>query len=329
MIWLTWRQSRVESLIGGAALALVAVFLLWTGHNIISSYHDAGLPSCVATHASDDGCLNAAAAFFQRFNGLSNLTGWLNLLPFLLGLLLAAPTVLELEHGTYRLAWTQSVTRRRWLLTRIAYGLAIAIVAAAALVALWTWWLGPIDALKGKFNGNSFDFEGTAPIAYTVFAFALCVAVGTMLRRTVPAVGIGLVGFLTARAAVSDRLRPHYLAPIKLTWDPTEPPPAAAQSTLLGSRDWILSQGWTGATGNGLEPANSPVRSCMLDTGSKGGDLFNQCLHDQGVVVSMVYHPASRFWTFQAIETAIFLGVAAALFGLTFWWVTRRIVRTS
>ncbi|HEY7035673.1 MAG TPA: hypothetical protein VH482_30305, partial [Thermomicrobiales bacterium] len=211
----------------------------------------------------------------------------------------------------------------------IAYGLAIAIVAAAALVALWTWWLGPIDALKGKFNGNSFDFEGTAPIAYTVFAFALCVAVGTMLRRTVPAVGIGLVGFLTARAAVSDRLRPHYLAPIKLTWDPTEPPPAAAQSTLLGSRDWILSQGWTGATGNGLEPANSPVRSCMLDTGSKGGDLFNQCLHDQGVVVSMVYHPASRFWTFQAIETAIFLGVAAALFGLTFWWVTRRIVRTS
>src|SRR5215475_9775892 len=107
MIWLTWRQSRVESLIGGVALALVAVFLFWTGHNMIAAYDGAGLPHCVSTHATDDRCLNAADAFFQRFNRLTNLTGWLNLLPFLLGLLLAAPTVLELEQGTHRLAWTQ------------------------------------------------------------------------------------------------------------------------------------------------------------------------------------------------------------------------------
>ena len=53
--------------------------------------------------------------------------------------------------------------------------------------------------------------------------------------------------------------------------------------------------------------------------------MFNQCLHDHGVVMTLVYHPANRFWTFQGIETALFLGVAAILLAITAWWVLRRI----
>ena len=33
--------------------------------------------------------------------------------------------------------------------------------------------------------------------------------------------------------------------------------------------------------------------------------------------------PASRFWTLQVIETALFLGLAAALTGFCFWWLRR------
>jgi hypothetical protein len=326
MIWLTWRQSRLESLIGAAALALVASFVLWNGHTMIAAYHDAGLPGCVATHADDAGCRLAADTFLSRFDTLRGIKMVLLLcLPFLVGLLLAAPIVLDFEQGTYRLAWTQSVTRRRWLAMKLGYGLALAVGATAALVALWTWWLGPIDDLKGHFNGNSFDFEGTAPIAYTIFAFALCVAVGTMLRRTIPAVGIGLIGFLAARAIVSDRLRPHYLSPIKVTWDPLEPAPAELDDLFRGSKDWVLSQGFTDASGHYLDPGNLTVRGCMQETSSKGGDRFNQCLHDRGIVQTLIYHPADRFWTFQAIETALFFGLAAALLVLTAWWVTRRV----
>jgi hypothetical protein len=36
------------------------------------------------------------------------------------------------------------------------------------------------------------------------------------------------------------------------------------------------------------------------------------------------FHPADRFWTFQAIEAAIFLGAAVPLLGLTVWVVRRR-----
>ena len=37
----------------------------------------------------------------------------------------------------------------------------------------------------------------------------------------------------------------------------------------------------------------------------------------------VTYQPASRFWTLQAIETAILLALAAALTGFCFWWVRR------
>jgi hypothetical protein len=334
MIWLTWRLSRLESLIGGAALALVAVFLLWTGHNVISSYNDAGLPGCVATHATDEGCWDAANAFLDRFNNISNLMGWLNLLPFLLGLLLAAPTVLEFEQGTYRLAWTQSVTRRRWLAAKIGYGLGLAALVSAGFVALLTWWNGPFDALQGRLDGNGFDFEGTVPFAYVVFSFAVCLAIGTVLRRTIPAVGIGLVLYLVARLGTIDQLRPHYLDPVRITWDPIDPLPAAAVR-MFGDGSWIVSQGLENAAGRSPE-FDQTLRACVdaatAGTPNKGvliagGDTtFNRCLHDNGYMNVLLYHPADRFWTFQGIETALFLGVSAILLGITAWWVLRRIV---
>jgi hypothetical protein len=38
MTWLTWRQSRTELLIGGIALVSLAIFLIWTGREIMSAY---------------------------------------------------------------------------------------------------------------------------------------------------------------------------------------------------------------------------------------------------------------------------------------------------
>ena len=39
-----------------------------------------------------------------------------------------------------------------------------------------------------------------------------------------------------------------------------------------------------------------------------------------------IYQPTDRFWLFQGIESAISLGLAAALLALTIWWVRRRLV---
>ena len=57
----------------------------------------------------------AIDAFNSQFDSLNSLIAWMTLVPGLIGVLLAAPFVLEFEQGTHRLAWTQSVSRRRWL----------------------------------------------------------------------------------------------------------------------------------------------------------------------------------------------------------------------
>ena len=44
-----------------------------------------------------------------------------------------------------------------------------------------------------------FDFEGIGPIAYTLFAASVVLAVGTILRRTFPAVAIAITSFLGLR----------------------------------------------------------------------------------------------------------------------------------
>lgn len=326
MIWLTWRQARLEALIGGAVLTLVAVLLLWTGHGMVAAYHHDGVAACAAQPVPADACWPLTGAFTDRFARLGTLASWLNFLPLLLGLLLAAPFVLELEQGTHRLAWTQSVTRGRWLATKLGLLAAAAAAAPLALVALMTWWRGPLDALQGRFDPNAFDFEGAVPVAYTVFALALVLAVGTLLRRTVPAVGITFAAFLGLRLGIEGKLRPHYLAPVTASWDPTQPGPRAALSRL-NAGDWVLSNGFVDRARRPLTDGDLTVRSCFNLANGAGGDkgAAATCLHAHGILNAIVYQPAHRFWLFQGIEAAIFLGLTAALLALTVWWILRRV----
>ena len=54
----------------------------------------------------------------------------------------------ELETGTFRLAWTQSVTRTRWLAVKLAL-VGLASMAVAGLLSLiLTWWSSPIDGSR-------------------------------------------------------------------------------------------------------------------------------------------------------------------------------------
>jgi hypothetical protein len=56
-----------------------------------------------------------------------------------------------------------------------------------------------------------------------------------------------------------------------------------------------------------------------------GTSMAGQNLAAHGIVGWEFYQPGDRFWTFQSIEAAIFIGLAALLVGLTVYWVTRRL----
>ena len=196
-----------------------------------SRYDRDGLAACT-TAASDDGCRQAIRAFTARFGSLMDLLPWLNLVPGVIGVALAAPLLLELESGTYRLAWTQSVTRRRWLAVKLGMTMLAAVLAAVAVTVLVTWWRTPLDELFGRME-NVFDFEGTVGIGYVLFALGLPLAIGAVWRRTVPALIAGFAGYTVARIFVQNWLRERYESPLTATW------PASVRARQAGARQGV------------------------------------------------------------------------------------------
>ena len=138
MMRLALRQHRLHVGSGFAAIAVLAAVLIWTGHEMTAYMHTTGLSACLATTGHCDGM---SQLFRNRYGGLLQNIAYLNFLPMFAGVFWGAPLVArEIEQGTYRLAWTQSITRRRWLTTNLTVYTAAAIVLATVFSVLLAWW---------------------------------------------------------------------------------------------------------------------------------------------------------------------------------------------
>jgi hypothetical protein len=323
MTWVTWRQYRYQGALATALLAALAVVLLLTGLHAALVWHSA-LAGC----AKNGSCASLPGSDLSLtsplFNGLVVATSAVPLLP---GLLWGAPTVAsELETGTNQFAWTQSITRRHWLAVRTGWLLLAAAILAGAVSAVVTWWSSPSNAMTADaFQINHFDITDIVPVGYAIFAMALGICAGTLLRRTLPALAVTLAGFTGLRALTALWLRLHYMTPVTVYYKLT-----AAAFTPTGSYLGI-SQGWAGANGqppvagpgnygfNG-EPVPAVCEKFMLSASPNP----LPCLAAHGYRGYVTYQPASRFWAFQGIETGIFVVLAAILLAVTFSVLKRR-----
>ena len=312
MIWLSWRLQRLESALVAAALALAAASLVPLGLHIASVYRNAGVGACLA-HGGV-GCGETVDSFQHRFEHAGAIIPWLNFLPGLIGVLFAAPLILDFEHGTFRFAWTQSVPRRRWLVTRLGVMCAAALLATFALTELMTWFRGPLDHVNGRMEPNVFDFEGIVPYAYTLFALALVLVLGVLTRRAVIAGGVGLVSYFALRVGLQTWGREHYIAPLRKVW------PVGTPSPDNLTRAWNITSGPSNAAGH-LIANDNVMRLCL--GGPKQSGIA--CMRAHHVYNLAVYQPATRFWALQGIETAIFAGLAIMLLAFAAWWVQKRI----
>ena len=314
MIWLSWRQQRLESVLTATLLILVAALLVPLGLHIASVYSSSGTAACVSHSAANgSGCGGIVNDFLHRFEHAGPIIPWLNFLPGLAGVLFAAPLVLELEHGTFRFTWTQSITLRRWLTTKLLITYGSGLLAATALTVLMTWWRQPLDAIQGRMEPNVFDFEGIVPYAYTLFAISLALALGIFTRRVIVATGGALLGYFALRIGIQSWLREHYLAPVRVVWKAGTPGPRGLDHA------WNLLSGPSDAHGSPL-PARAFVR-CMGASKQQTG----ACLNAHHIYNLASYQPANRFWLFQGIEAAIFTGLAATLIIAAAWWLRHRI----
>ncbi len=210
MSWVAFRQCRTELLLATAAWVVLAIYLVPTGLQKRETFEDSGLAACV--DAGSD-CGDLSNRFIASYDATNAVVGWFNLVPGVVGLLMAAPIVIEFERRTYRLAWTQSITRGRWFAAKLAMALLGVTAFSAALTALMTWWHAPLDRMDMRF-GQSFNFEGIVPFAYTLFALALALAAGAVTRRTAPAMLGALVVFAIVRLSVELTLRPGGSGPV-------------------------------------------------------------------------------------------------------------------
>jgi hypothetical protein len=92
---------------------------------------------------------------------------------------------------------------------------------------------------------------------------------------------------------------------------------AAPALTQQGA--WILSGQVIDISGH---PAQVPAIPACLGTNSAACAASLARLHLRELIS---YEPASRFWTFQWVETGIFVALALALAATCIWWLVRRI----
>jgi hypothetical protein len=308
MTWMTWRQHRSAAAIGAVILAAIAAALIWLGVSARSNVRHYGLTSCLRNKTD---CATAIAHLQRQYHWLPPVAASLFALPLLAGMFWGAPLIArEIETGTYRLVWTQSVSRLRWISTKLALVLGATATATIALSLLTVWAFQPlIPVLGNRFRGGWFDVQGIVPAAYMLFALALGSCMGAVWRKTIPAMATTIVGFAAARIPIHN-LRRHLISPSIKTiaagiGGNTIVNRAAGQTATnapwpagLGPGDWILSQTPTGAPTSG-PPTKGPPASFYH------------------------YIPAGRFWTLQSIEAAIFLALTAALIAVCIAVVVR------
>jgi ABC-type transport system involved in multi-copper enzyme maturation permease subunit len=344
MIWLTWRQFRPQAITSAAVLAVLAIVLGVTGPGLATRYNQIGLPSC---HSN---CTALAGKFISEleFGTYGKLFDAglvvMYLVPALIGIFWGAPLISrEFETGSFRLAWNQSVTRTRWVLTKLSL-IGVAAVAAAGLLSLaLTWWASPIEqALSDGQPGTSFlplsplvfGARGIVPLGYAAFAFALGVTAGVLIRRTVPAMAVTLIIFAGVQILMPTLVRPHLIPPVQATapfnandaddFVITTQQNGPATMTLVGNYSqpgaWILSNQTIAQSGRVFD--GPPARACTSN--SAPPQACNNWVNSLHLRQLVTYQPQGRFWPLQGAETGIYLVLAAGLGVLCTWRIRGR-----
>jgi hypothetical protein len=341
-----WLQSRTQTLVASVGLLAVLAVALLTGPGIVHLYN-----TVIAPCTANSDCSGTTINLFVHHH--RNLRLWLGLLvivlPGIIGAFWGAPLVArEYESGTFRLAWTQSVSRTRWMAIKIGVVALISMAVVGLLSFMLTWWAAPFDRVTGT-PFEKFDQRDIAPIAYVAFAVALGVTAGVFIRRTLPAMATTCFVFVVVRMAFTQFVRPNLMAQKVLTTalDPdatgfgrTGSAPAVLEPSAHGiPYAWIQSVSIVDRSGRGMTGeflANTcPQLTAEPRIATTGNRTqvppdARDALHDCVAKVAETYHqvvkyqPVSRYWTFQWMEFGIYFAAALVLTGVCIWSIRRR-----
>lgn len=326
MIWLTWRHMRAQTLWTAGVTAALAAYLLYLATDIRESYR-LNVTDCTTA------CDEAAHLIGDQFGSSLLMLGLLLLAgPALIGAFWGAPLITrELETGTHRLVWNQSVTRKRWLAVKLALVGGVSVLLTGALSLLLSWAAGPYDKLvDSRFEPLTFAARDLAPFGYALLAFTLGLVIGLLLRKTLVAMAVTMLVFVVFQLVMANVIRPNLVEPVTETI-------AWADANTFGQIDsfgigpqgvgiqeykipgaWVISDVITVNKGDGTAFNEADLTSCdeqMLQP--------DECLLAMDATFDVTYQPADRYWDFQWIELGTAVGLSALLAGIAFWRIPR------
>jgi hypothetical protein len=343
MIWLTWRQFRLSALPVLVVVLVAAAALAVAGPRLAD----------LLTTSGDDFFDRLALEDGQRVLFYLG-TALAYALPAVVGVFWGAPMVArELEAGTHRLVWTQSITRSHWLGTKLALtGLGAALAGLIGLAL--AWWSQPLDdaVARGLTDGGPlsmprlwpqvFGSRGLVPLAMALFALAVGVAWGMYVRRTVAAMALTLVTVVAAQIVLPVLLQEHLVgAEILTTKITNENLRGIVMSGAPGAADpmvgnvhvaidrpgaWVTHDETVGPDGDVVVFLPAWAQACAPGPGEGSRAESDACftrLADEGYRQQVSYVPDSRYWALQGVESGILLVLAGGAVGLSFWRIRR------
>lgn len=331
MVWLTWRQHRVEliGLLVGATVIAVATALL--AAFALRVRLELGVDTCVPLPNTNVNCFELSQEWSRRVGPARYLSFAFYVVPALVASYLGGPLLArEFERGTHRLAWTQGIGRVRWALSKLAVVLAVAL-AAGVILALVGGQTRHLMGQSGYRPWDTFDQEGPAFLAFIAFGLAAGAFVGAWQRRILTGMFFGLLLFVLVRGLVIVELRPQYEPPVAVPAPGitlgSGPPPLAQkripEDAWLLAPDAVDGQGRPVPQDRVRELVDEFFRSCRP---TSPGQICESAtyLSNRDVYQRQLYQPADRYWRFQIIEAAIFSALTVMLIALTLLILRRR-----
>jgi len=294
-----WRQHRTGLIVAVGVLGIYAIILLVTGLHI---------------HAEPARLRPSLASFAGIYTGASN-NGILllpMLLPFLIGAFAGASvTGPDFERHTATFAWTQGITRARWVTSKLITAGLLLVLAAIGTGLLFQWWNQPY--ISARFEEPAFGLYAPVFAGWVLVNFTAAAFLGALARSRSTAALICLICTLPTAWGNALFWRPSYL------------PPVTAVGRLAPAGSFLLDW-WPG------KPDGQPLTGKAAQRAWSAFDRFGdqtklaRALGRLHAASIQTYQPASRFWPFQTIETAGLLAIALALGAATVWIIRRSTV---
>ncbi|GGO95715.1 ABC transporter permease subunit [Wenjunlia tyrosinilytica] len=309
--WLVWRQHRAGFWTILAATALCTVWIVYQRAQMTDYLNGIGWP-----HPKDE---NWSQDFHKYSSRLTSASYGLGLIPVLLGVFLGAPLLAsDLENGTAKLVTSQSVSRVRWLTTKLGITALVVTVSTVALSLLFAWWWEPVkkeNSVIDWTSGSAFDVTGPVPVALTLFTVIGGVAIGMLLRRTLVAMVVTF-GFATLVQVVWGYFRMDLGNTITVT---THHGVADSSFPKLPDAAYQVDQWFI--TGSGKLLSWSTCADEQTDKARQA------CLHSKDVVGwSVDYLPLSQMSSMQWLGAGILLALTAGVTAFIFVWGRKRLV---